>query len=470
MMVPSSFWLISTGLLLALSLFGCGMESLPSIEPKSALPEGAVSPRNYATFIPQGDIDRYTVTVDLSDPPPSRLPVDVLMVFDYTSSMERQINPMRANAVAIINRFRRSFPDTRFAVAAFADYVPLFSSNPVDKPWIVHSDFTTSAQEISSALGRIQLGYGGDAPEAYSRAIYESAFMRWRPQAQKIVVIFGDSVAHTVDPGRDGRLGTRDDLTFEQAVQQLVKAGVKAIGIFEPKSPEVSRQFEYLARQTGGQAIPLDDASHAADAFVAGLASNLRMIPELRASDEFADWISNISAAHEISPTRFAFAVTLHVPEQADAGKKQVYLTAHHGDGLGTPIGRANVAISTGLLNSPAVQTALLGILGALPLLPMLRRRLPDLEVLYFNLGTLWRRGLVRGLGYLLLLAYYLGLAWTYYELRKPDAPALTEIVQSGPRLMSLGRTGLMLKFAGRTDNSPLWGWAPVPTEQRGAA
>ena len=441
MVLPSSFWLSSTGLLILISLFGCGTESLPSIESKSALPDGTVSPRNYTTFIPQGDTGQHTVMVDLSNPPPSRLPVDVLLVFDYTGSMDRQINPMRANAVAMINRFRRSFPDTRFGVAAFADYVPLFSSNPVDKPWIVHSDFTTSAQEISSALGRIQLGDGGDAPEAYSRAIYESAFMGWRPGAQKIVVIVGDSVAHPVDPGRDGRLGTRDDLTFEQAVQELVKAGVRAIGIFEPKTPEVSRQFEYLAQQTGGQAIPLDDASQAADAFVAGLASNLRMIPELRAPDEFSAWVSSVSAAHEISPTRFAFDVTLHVPEDADAGKKQVYLTAHHGDGFGTPIGRANVAISTGVLNSPTVQTGLLGILGALPLLALLRRRVPDMEVFYFNLGTLWHRGLVRGLGYFFLLAYYVGLAWTYNELRKPDAPALTEIVQFAPWFISLGRS-----------------------------
>ncbi len=84
------------------------------------------------------------------------------------------------------------------------------------------------------------------------------------------------------------------------------------------------------------------------------------------------------------------------------------------------------MAISTGLLNGPIVQAALLAILGALPLLAILRRRLQDLQVLYFNLEPLWRRGLVRGLGYLLLLAYYLGLAWTYNELRKPDAPALS--------------------------------------------
>jgi hypothetical protein len=214
----------------------------------------------------------------------------------------------------------------------------------------------------------------------------------------------------------------------------------------------------------------LDDASQAADAFIAGLASNLRMIPELRAPVEFSAWISNVSAAHEISPTRFEFDVTLHVPENADAGKKQVYLTAHHGDGFGTPIGRANVAISTGLLNDPIVQTVLLGILAALPLLAIFRWSLPNMEVLYFNLSTLWRYGLVRGLGYCLLLAYYLGLGWTYNELRKPDAPALTEIVQSAPWFISLGRTGPVLKFAGRPNNLPLRCWLPLPTAQRSIA
>src|SRR3990170_4552428 len=119
-MLSSSSWSMFAGLVILIALFGCGLESLPSIESNGALPDGTVSPSNYATFIPQGDTGQHTVIVDLSNPPPSRLPVDVLLVFDYTSSMDRQINPMRSNAVGIINRFRHSFPDTRFAVSAFA--------------------------------------------------------------------------------------------------------------------------------------------------------------------------------------------------------------------------------------------------------------------------------------------------------------------------------------------------------------
>lgn len=371
-----------------LAIVGCRDNTDMTIASVPSLPQAVLTPDHYAAFIASGARKRFTVTVDMSNPPPSAQPVDVALIFDSSSSMERQIDPVRREAVRIVNGVRRQFMDARFLVADFDDYYPLHTSNRADRPWTLRSDFTGEANVIADAIGGITVGFGGDPDEAYGRAVYEASQLAWRRDALKIAVFFGDSVAHAIDPGRDGRRGTADDLTFDQAAQALAAAGVLAIGIFDPTAPAVTAQFQHLAHVTGGQAIPLQNASDAAQALLHGLATTLALKPSLRVPDRFRDRVSAVSPVRELSPTRFAFDVDLVTPDKAPAGRARLYLTAHHGDAPATAIGHVNVVITTGWLNDVHWLVPLLAALGLLPLAWLahsLTRPASKIGLYYFN-------------------------------------------------------------------------------------
>ena len=94
---------------------------------------------------------------------------------------------------------------------------------------------TTNAAAVTAAINTLYIGYGVDSPEAYTRQLYESyadTNVMWRSGAKKVMVNFGDDVPHDCnlnrgiagtgttiwstggDPGRDGIMGTSDDLVL----------------------------------------------------------------------------------------------------------------------------------------------------------------------------------------------------------------------------------------------------------------
>lgn len=46
-------------------------------------------------------------------------------------------------------------------------------------------DISTDADRTIAALRQIRLIDGGELPEAYSRALYETVFLGWRPEARR---------------------------------------------------------------------------------------------------------------------------------------------------------------------------------------------------------------------------------------------------------------------------------------------
>lgn len=328
--------------------------------------DGRVRPREHDVYLRAGHSDTYELRVDVANPPPSTEPLDILLLFDATMSMRDVIETVRARAGEIMQALARISTNCAFGVASFGDYPPY------GHPWSLHQDLTLDHALATRALQAISLENGGDIPEAYSRALYESQFLSWRPAARRFIVLFGDAPAHDgefygkpefgIDPGRDGVPGTADDLRLRDVVEQVAAKGIKIIAVHDspgwfsskPYIAEAIRGFEFMATETGGLAVPIRSADQVPHAIQAGVREAYRPIPRIAVPGDYESWVGVSRRAGSRSADRlFGFGVTLQLPEGTPAGIYRFPLRAVFDSPGGGEIGGSWVTIRTGLWNYP---------------------------------------------------------------------------------------------------------------------
>jgi hypothetical protein len=141
---------------------------------------------------------------------------DILFAFDQSGSMAPMIEGAKANARELIQSVSARFGIQRFGVAGFSDYN--------DFPYQLYQPLIDNHDTIQTVIDELNLANGGDTPEAYGRMIYEAyadPAIDWNDGARKYLVILGDSYPHDPDAGRDGILGTIDDLTLVDVLADL---------------------------------------------------------------------------------------------------------------------------------------------------------------------------------------------------------------------------------------------------------
>ena len=194
-----------------------------------------------ATLYP-GQPTNSSVSVTLPSLPPA---ADVLFSFDCTASMGGVLDTAESNAVSLVASLAATGVSFHFGVASFMDYPATYNScgysntygdaSSGDYPYRLNQAMTTNAAAVTAAINTLYIGYGVDSPEAYTRQLYESyadTNVMWRSGAKKVMVNFGDDVPHDCnlnrgiagtgttiwstggDPGRDGIMGTSDDLVL----------------------------------------------------------------------------------------------------------------------------------------------------------------------------------------------------------------------------------------------------------------
>jgi hypothetical protein len=228
----------------------------------------------------------------------TKLPVDILFEIDVTGSMDGEIDEVKASATDIMDDIRAAVPDSRFGLVSFCDYPARYEycgyvaayGDEGDYPYKLDSALTADTVAVETAINGLSLGYGADGPEDYTRVLYEAGadpVIGWRDGAIKIIVMFGDAPTHDcdfytpsstgVDPGRDGKEGTADDLDFETVVADLAAKGVIVLAIDSSASPSpndpslaaemtaledgisAEESFRYMADETGGAYRKLTD-------------------------------------------------------------------------------------------------------------------------------------------------------------------------------------------------------------------
>jgi hypothetical protein len=254
-----------------------------------------------------------------------KAPVDILILFDRTGSMQEVISTTASAAAGIVSDIQKDAPNTRFAVASVCDYSPLFTPSQDTRTWLLHSDFTLDASTVAKASGEITLSDGGDIPEAYSRGFYEAAALAWRPEAKKIIIFFGDATDHPVDPGRDETLGTADDLTMSSVLTQLKAQGISVIAIHTRNDAEVIQQFNTISQATQGTTVPLDNAESSSQVIKASIKGALSKPASLTAVGDQADWIST-RVDDSAGRSELDYQLNIKVPPNTPAGVYPIQL------------------------------------------------------------------------------------------------------------------------------------------------
>lgn len=193
-------------------------------------------------------------------------PVDVWFLVDTTTSMHPLIEGLRAGMGQITRALAAGGVDARFGVAAFRDYPILDYGSPGDIPYERVRDLGPPGPELQAALDRLEVGGGGDPPEAQLTALFQTA--TGAGQRVEPVPITSTTLIELPEPIEAGQ-----GASFRENAQKLVILGTDQRfhrSDLDPSYPGPS--FRATADLLAGRGIR-----------VAGLALRDAAVPDLRA-------------------------------------------------------------------------------------------------------------------------------------------------------------------------------------------
>ncbi len=136
---------------------------------------------------------------------------DVLFLFDTSSSMTPELTEAKEKVASVMESVGTHLPDVAFGVAFVEDVPGYFSgtftetlteqqyAEAREKAWALTQPITTDREKVLAAINALTIDYGGDGPEAYGRALWESdtnPTVSWRPGARHEIVLIADNVPH----------------------------------------------------------------------------------------------------------------------------------------------------------------------------------------------------------------------------------------------------------------------------------
>ena len=115
--------------------------------------------------------------------------LDIVICFDSTGSMSGEIAQVKQQIERIGQTLTTLVPKARISICTFRDHGDAYVAKGLP--------LTGSIQEVSSYLETIEAGGGGDHPEAVEEGLYWSSSQnRFRPNARKVILLFGDAPPH----------------------------------------------------------------------------------------------------------------------------------------------------------------------------------------------------------------------------------------------------------------------------------
>ena len=119
----------------------------------------------------------------------SKKKIDLVLSFDTTGSMSGAIADVRKNLTQFCNHLFGMGHDLRVSVIAHGDY-----GDGLDT--FQHLPFCAEAERVTSFVKTAKNTSGGDNDECYELVLYKAGQMPWRPDADKILILFGDADPH----------------------------------------------------------------------------------------------------------------------------------------------------------------------------------------------------------------------------------------------------------------------------------
>lgn len=126
-------------------------------------------------------------------------PTDVVFVFDTSGSMESALEEAKGEIQEVMSRLQGSISSVEFGVAEVKDTGEEESGLYA---WQLDQAVTSNTSAVSEAISPLTAFGGGDSPEAYGRALFETdtnPSVGWRPGARHLIVLVADQVPHMPD-------------------------------------------------------------------------------------------------------------------------------------------------------------------------------------------------------------------------------------------------------------------------------
>lgn len=128
---------------------------------------------------------------------------DVMIIFDTSGSMGSELEEAKSGILEVIGHLEATLPETEFGVAEVRDYY----ESPYDPeedseetyPFKLDQPLTANKTKVKEAIEPLFASGGGDGPESYGRALWETATnpnVGWRSGARHIIILVADNVPH----------------------------------------------------------------------------------------------------------------------------------------------------------------------------------------------------------------------------------------------------------------------------------
>ena len=191
------------------------------------------------------------------------LPVDIVFVIDQTGSMRHVVNEVKTNVGDFTMKLSSNGIDYRLGLVTFSDRVER------------RREFTNDVKQFIDWVDGLTVAGGGDANENALEGIREALTLKFRPSAQRIVILITDAMYHQLGDHGDGTT----TFTTQTIADFLVKNAVRLYAVTPPASDYASnpglKDYEYIVQRTHGQKFDIiQDFSSILSGFTASL-SNL---------------------------------------------------------------------------------------------------------------------------------------------------------------------------------------------------
>ena len=334
------------------------------------LTSASISPDTVEAELAPCESINVTKTVEIPELPPR---ADVVFAFDLTGSMGGIIDTAKANATDIMDCVDALGVDVNYGVMSYMDYPHSYDSCNYsgqygdldldgdgfgdvygDYAYQLNQPVTSNRTAVKNNITALNLGWGADGPQDYTRIFYESyadaANISYRSGSKKILVNFGDNVPHDcnlnenvttgtwstgADPGRNETILDADDLDLQTVLAAMNASGVILLECHTADWPvewmggpagfNLSDYWKNWTGITGGDVYITGSDTLVDD--VCNAINDTLIVPNvyglhLEASSGFESWVSSVPEKYdELEPGDIVtFEETIHVPDGTDCG------------------------------------------------------------------------------------------------------------------------------------------------------
>jgi len=179
--------------------------------------------------------------------------LQLLMMFDITSSMFGYFNLIREKLSEIVGLVSSRAPKTQFSVFAYRNH----GDEDLHEHIYYTNEFTTNIEILNSKINSIKKGGGGkDALTCMEECFMEANKLPWISSCPKAIVLVGDMPPHGV---MDSFEKCPNGIRYIDEVKEFCKKGIKVYSVFAGYRDASREFFAGIARDTGGKFLNISE-------------------------------------------------------------------------------------------------------------------------------------------------------------------------------------------------------------------